>query len=213
MLIALVVANLIAIGSDGAEIALMDRLIAGERVTDGEIQANDNRQMVIGLILVALWLVAAVVFIRWFHAAYRNLRAFGLELRFRPGWSIGAWFVPFFNLWRPKQIANDIWRGSDPNLPRHLDPWSRPIPPLLGLWWAAWIASILVSRGAFRSSLSASTAEEFRTAAVVDIVGLTIEIAAAVLAIAFVRRATARQEGRAARLELTPTAAPALEAA
>lgn len=27
-----------------------------------------------------------------------------------------AWFIPFFNLVRSKQIANDIWRGSEPGV-------------------------------------------------------------------------------------------------
>ena len=181
----------------------MERVVTGDPVTDAEIEANDSRQMTVGVLVLALWVAAAVVSIRWFHAAYRNMRAFGLNLRFRPGWSIAAWFVPVLNLWRPKQIANDIWRGSDPALPVHLDPWSRPVPALVGFWWAAWIVGLLVSRGAFRSSFSASTAEEFRTAAIVDLVGLAIEIAGAVLAIVFVRRATARQDARVAELRAT----------
>lgn len=197
---ALILASVAAIGLDGAEIELMDRVAAGQVVTTTELEANERRQAAVGILLIGLWIASAVVFIRWFSAAYRNLGAFGLAPRFKTGWAIGSWFVPFLNLWRPKQIANDIWRGSDPELPSHVDPWSRPVPTVLGLWWAAWVIGLFVGRGALRSSFSATTAEEFRTAAIVDIVGLTINIAAAVLAVVFVRQATARQEARAARV-------------
>jgi len=209
--VALILASLVAIGSDGAEIALLDRAISGEPVSTAEIEANDSRQAGVSLLVIAVWVVAAVVFIRWLYAAYKNVATFGLRLRFRPGWAIGAWFVPILNFWRPKQIANDIWRGSDATLAKHLDPWSQPVPALIWLWWAAWIVGLFLSRGAFRSSFSASTAEEFRTAAIVDIVGLAIEITGAVLAILFVRRATARQEACAAAARATEQ--PELKAA
>jgi hypothetical protein len=57
---------------------------------------------------------------RLFRRAYRNLPALGAESpRFSSGWAVGAWFVPFLNLVRPKQIMDDIWRASDPALPAH----------------------------------------------------------------------------------------------
>ena len=34
-------------------------------------------------------------------------------LRYGNGWAIGAWFVPILSLVRPKQMANEIWRGSE----------------------------------------------------------------------------------------------------
>ena len=39
----------------------------------------------------------------------------GRHLRYGTGWAIGAWFIPIFNLFRPKQIANDIDRASAPD--------------------------------------------------------------------------------------------------
>ncbi len=77
---------------------------------------------------------------RGFLRAYANGPALGLhDPRFGKGWAIGAWFVPILNLFRPKQIANDIWRGSDSALPAHAsDSWyNRPTPVLLAWWWAA----------------------------------------------------------------------------
>ena len=54
-----------------------------------------------------------MVFIRWLSRAYKNLdvAAPGFR-RYGHGWAIGSWFVPFLNLWRPKEIINDIHRGG-----------------------------------------------------------------------------------------------------
>lgn len=198
--VAVIIASAVAIVFDVMQIGIAARIVAGEYVSSAELEASDNRQAIIALVVLGLWVVAAIVFIRWFAAAYHNVAAFGHELRFKTGWAIGGWFVPILSFWRPKQIANDIWRGSDPAAPRHVDIWSRPVPTLFGLWWAAWIIGLFLSRAAFRSGLSASTAEELQTAAMLDALGFAIDIAGAALAIVVVRRTTARQTACAAHL-------------
>jgi hypothetical protein len=202
--IALIAASLVAVVFDAIQIEIASRAIAGESVSREELEASDSRQAVIALVVLGLWVIAAVAFIRWFSAAYRNVGAFGHTHRFRTGWAVGGWFVPILSFWRPKQIANDIWRGSDPAVPPHLDVWSRPVPALFGLWWAAWIIGLFVSRAAFRSGLTASTAEELQTAAALDAIGFLIDITAATLAILVVRRTTVRQTTCAAQLRSVP---------
>jgi len=106
----------VAVVSDALEYALLGRIADGERPSDAEITFNDTRQAVIGLAQTGLQIALYVAFIMWFYRAYSNLPRLGVTggLRFGPGWAIGAWFVPFLNLVRPKAIANDIWKGSDP---------------------------------------------------------------------------------------------------
>src|SRR5919109_1136700 len=88
----------VAVLSDWLEWRLMDRIIAGEEVTDAEATSNDNRQGTIGLVQLTLTIAAAVVFIRWMYAAYRNLDYVAPgERRYGAGWAIGSWFVPFLN--------------------------------------------------------------------------------------------------------------------
>ena len=69
----------------------------------------------------------------WTGLAYRNLFALGVgDLRFAPGWGVWAWFVPFLNFVRPKQIVDDLWRSTTPG-----DAWPRPpVPGMLHVWWA-----------------------------------------------------------------------------
>ena len=100
----------------------------------------------------AAYLAAAIAFIVWFRRAYRNTAGLGATgMRYKPGWSTGAWFVPILNLFRPKQISNDIWRASDPELPRQATGWQgNEVHALIHWWWAIWIVA------GFFSNISAS---------------------------------------------------------
>jgi Protein kinase domain/Domain of unknown function (DUF4328) len=162
-------------------------------------------------------LVTAVLFLLWFRRAYRNLEALGARgLRFAGGWAIGAWFVPILSLVRPKQLLNDIWRASDPDLPVDNDgSWGRkPVPSVLTWWWLAFLASMIAR---------AITTESVHTLAVVMTFGLAsqpldqvqptsgiqsladlLSIVAGLLALRIVRLITGRQEARAARLAASP---------
>ena len=45
------------------------------------------------------FIVALVLFLRWLHLSYCNLRALGTQgMRFTPGWAVGYWFVPVLNI-------------------------------------------------------------------------------------------------------------------
>ena len=197
-----IVIDLVALGSDLSERALLERIESGELVTDSEADANDRRQVIVASVQGAVFIVTAAFFIAWFHRAYRNLRALGAkELRFRPGWAVGGWFVPILNLWRPKQIANDIWRASNPALPREAaDAWNDPTPPLLLFWWLAFVAGEWLYNVATRLSFQAEEIGELKTVAGTFIVGDILWAIAGVLALVVVRRTTARQQGRAAAL-------------
>ena len=180
----------------------MNRVVAGGHVAIGDLDATDTRQRVAGAAYLVGLVVAGVLFIRWFHAAYANLRALGQnDLRFKPGWAIGSWFVPFLNLRRPKQIANDIWSGSNETAPSYSAAgWKDvPAPQLLAWWWAAWLGSSFLSNIAARG-FNRQTAEDIRTADWVDLAACVIGIVGVALAIVIVRRVTERQALRAQRL-------------
>jgi hypothetical protein len=52
------------------------------------------------------------------------------------GWSVGAWFIPLFNLVRPKQIIDDAWRSSSPTISRSQSP-----PWWCHVWWGVFLIS------------------------------------------------------------------------
>ena len=180
------------------------------RYSDAEPVDEDAELPVVlfsGLVAVAqfaLYVAVIVLFIVWFHRAYSNLHALGAGyLRWGKGWAIGAWFVPILNLWRPKQIANDIWRGSDPNAPPEQgSAWrERDVPAVFQWWWGAFLVSQWIGNAAGRTVWTADTPTELARSAALHVVANAIDILAALLAIAVVRRTTARQDERAARVD------------
>jgi Domain of unknown function (DUF4328) len=196
VLAALVVADVLAVlvGAHGR--ALLDRPV----VTETQLDAFVDRQALVGLVQLGLYMAAIVVFIRWFSLAYRNLRPLVTELRFGTGWAIGAWFVPILNLVRPKAIANDIWRASEPGAD---ESWRQGrAPGFLGLWWAVFLLAGVVDRVSSRGYVEAETVEELSSATGVFMLADGLSVVAGVLAILVVRRLTARQELHARRVAL-----------
>jgi hypothetical protein len=221
-LVAVIATDILAIGSDLLEIRLMGRLVDGADVSPSSLDSDDIRQGVVALVVFAAYVAAIVLFIRWFHRAYSNLPALRSSPRFTRGWAIWGWFVPILWFWRPKQIANDIWRGSDPS-PRSLEIAKTDVATLLGLWWAVWIISGLVYTRSTLAYLNTPTAtdagvsamlgstddaEAIRNIAILDVVASGIDIAAAVLAILVVRELTSRQLARERMLATAPDPAP-----
>lgn len=151
-------------------------------------------------------LIAGVVagfFIAWMYRAYSNLlRTSVAGLRFQPGWAIGAWFIPFFNWIRPKQMIDDVWRAGETGVQVRDASWrSRPVSPLLHWWWALWVgASILgvvaVIVGFDEDGVlrGATEFEQEQTAATIAAPGMLCLVAAAVLACIVIRRITERDD-------------------
>jgi Protein kinase domain/Domain of unknown function (DUF4328) len=165
-------------------------------------------------VVQALWfLVSATLFLAWFRRAYANLAPLGARrLRYGRWWAVGAWVLPVLSLFRPKQLLNDIWRASDPGLPPDMgDRWRhRPVSPLLGWWWLAFLASILVrsitteavhaAASVMTLGLLPSQLDRFQASADVQVLADLLTVLAGLLALGVVRRTTMRQEQRAARL-------------
>ncbi|TMD58298.1 MAG: DUF4328 domain-containing protein [Chloroflexi bacterium] len=142
-----VLAAIVGALSSAQQLDLVQRIVARAFISDSEIEANDARQMFVGLVQTAIAVVNALVFLVWVHGARKALDALGLQgLRFGPRWSIGWFFVPFANLIRPPQIINDIWKGSDPQNDRS-DPtsWrSASTTALVPLWWGTFLVTDVV---------------------------------------------------------------------
>ena len=204
VLLAIAAIDVLAVAAGVGQYVLLGRIEAGEAVSDAAVDESDTRVAVVAIVQVAAYLTAMVLFIRWFHRAYRNLPALGASgIRFRPGWAIGGWFVPILGLWRPKQIANDIWRASDPDRPtgQGMGWQEAAVPTLLGLWWAAFLLENWLGNIAFRLSIrGGDEIPDLERETVVFALSDLVGIAGALLAAEVVRRTTARQEERAARL-------------
>ncbi len=166
-------------------------------------------------------LVTALLFLLWFRRAYHNLAPLGARgLRFAGGWAIGAWFVPLLGLVRPKQVLNDIWRASDPELPVDDDgSWRRkPVPSVLTWWWLAFLASMIARAITTESvhalavlmtfGLASRALDQVQPTSGVQSLADLLSVVAGLLALRVVRIITARQEARAARVATSPPHTP-----
>jgi hypothetical protein len=93
-------------------------------------------------------LTTAIPFWIWFYQAHRNLKRFQVSgLNYTPGWAVGGFLVPIYNLFRPCQVAQEVWKASDPVVvPGDRYGWrKRPVSAVIGWWWACWLFSNLVT--------------------------------------------------------------------
>ncbi len=217
-----IVVNLISLIIALSYADTIDAVLSGERVTRQEAFDAEDAFAVSGLLYFAATVAAAIGFLVWFSRGYNNIPAVVRQpLRYSTGWAIGAWFIPIFNLFRPKQIANDLWRSGDPAAKDNPD-WTRlTVAPLVHWWWAGWIlasivagvASMLISIDPVLSdSVTAYPSGDFgqsirddleleHAGAIVNGISSVVLFVAAVLAIAFVNRASERQDRELGRLQ------------
>jgi hypothetical protein len=190
--------TVITLSSTYLQYKLCQRLLADEKVPQAELKANDARQEALGLGSLPLLVVCGIVFLGWFYRAYANLPALGASnLAYTPGWAVGCWFVPFLNLWRPVQIAQEIWRKSNPTG----GPESGS-SVLIGLWWVARLLSIVLGHVARLTSQEVRSPATLADATVALLVSDIAELIAALLALAVVSRIDARQAARAEALRV-----------
>jgi Domain of unknown function (DUF4328) len=202
-LVSLGVAGLLELGRLASSVGLRSAAGGG-----GSVSGAHHAYIVWNNIFGLAALVTAGVFISWFYRAYRNLRRLGVQnLRYGPGWAIGAWFVPILSLFRPKQIANDIWRGSERGVEVSVQWRQVEVPALIHWWWGlfltqwilSWISSSVTASGYHKlttSSFAGGTPEaglsQIKTGTAVDILASITGIAAVVVAIMVVSRVSRR---------------------
>ncbi len=199
-LVAVFAVMLCASGVLGA--ALANRISVVQDIKAGDFsdvlqRANDADDFVSGAAVFygLTQLVIVVLFIVWqFRAAKNNEALDRVGARFGPGWSIGAWFIPLANLVIPVMILQDLWRGATPERPRGDPRWrSAKGSWLVGIWWAAWLISLLrygASNAGLHDSSSLDDIEASNTVALIGVVATAI---AAVLAACVVWQLSRRQ--------------------
>jgi multisubunit Na+/H+ antiporter MnhC subunit len=177
--------------------------VLGDNETGGRVfdtkAVNDANALPAAMILLS-FLVALAIFVLliiWLYRAAKNNEALGRQNpRLGPGWAIGGWFIPVANFVIPFIVMDDVWRGSDPSIPRGDPNWRRSLT--FGAIWAwlvtavIWFVPTLIASST--GDVRADEPEKVRRDDILRIIGAVGAIIAAVLAILVTRRIAARQE-------------------
>lgn len=137
-------------------------------LTVDDVYAESGLIFLAAALLQFVTMVSSFVFIgMWIYRAAWNGRAFAgaRQLDFTPGWSVGWYFLPIANLWKPYQAMKEIWRASA--RPDKVD--AAEVPGWLPLWWFLWLAFSFTSNFASRTSWRAQTPEAEMNAALASI--------------------------------------------
>jgi hypothetical protein len=163
------VGEILTLTSAGMQLSLLTRA----SYTEEEAFANDARERLVSGMVMLLYWVTAIVYARWLFLAHRNLPALGAEnLRFRPGWALGWFFIPLANLWKPCQAMSDLMRASKDPRHWHLD----ETPPLVISWWILWLVVSNGGNAVLRMTLRSDSLETLRLATTMEIVLTVLSI-------------------------------------
>jgi hypothetical protein len=136
---------------------------------------------IVGLVQVILAIITGITFLRWIYRSNKNLRALsGESMAFTPGWSVGWYFIPIANLWKPYQVMKEIWNVSHKgNATDH---------GVLGWWWALWLISNFLRRLSFKLVMRADDASSYAASSMTFIISDGLDVILNVVALVMVTR-------------------------
>jgi hypothetical protein len=141
------------------------------------------------LVLLVTLFVSGFLTLKWIYRVTMNSHTLASGLRVSPPWSIGWFFVPFANLYKPFQALDDAWRVSlSPESWRGQD-----TPSLLRWWWGLWITCSVLDNASFRLQMRVHDAGAALFTAGLDAVSDTLWIPLCLLLVRVVRRLSAQQ--------------------
>lgn len=201
-----ILVNIIAMIADISQMNLIQRAIDGHSISELDAAENDSRVQTIAIFQLFVFITTAIFFLVWKNQAYKNLdplNATGRE--YSSGWAVGAYFVPFLNLFRPFQIMREIWRGSDPNFINNSInsniTWKvAPSNPILPLWWTFSLINKFFGYLSFRMSNQINTIQQIKNYSTVTLISDIIGIPYAIILIILAKDLNKRQEEKYKKL-------------
>ena len=145
------------------------------------IVAQSIAQFIIGIVTI-------VFFLMWFRRAYGNLRRLGIvKLRYGDVHTIWSFIVPILNLFRPYQIAKEIYIKTQKSI-NFYKPLYIPKTEIAFIfaWWMAFLTHTIYGRYTFRKSLRAVTFEDYRELNEIYIISDSIDCFAILITVLFI---------------------------
>lgn len=175
--------SIIAIISGFMEYELLTNFKSGNFVSEASAvaaaESNDTRQGAVGVIQFLVFIISGIIILKWIYRANLNARNKGAaDMQFTPGWSIGWYFLPIANLWKPYQAMKEIWKAS-----KNPESWkTESVSSLLPWWWFVWIISNLITNASFKLAMKA---EELNQLIMANVVTIASDVAGIVLSFVF----------------------------
>ncbi len=185
---------LLAVASGFAERGTLHALDSGIFETNEAAaqaaQSNDSRQGLVSVCQMLVFIIGGVLTLRWIHRMCHNALVKASTMQFTPGWSIGWYFIPIANLWKPFQAMGEIWDKSQ----QQAGTSGREPGGLLGLWWTLWLGYSFLSNAAVRLSMSVNDIDSALTANALTVASDILIVPLCIVFIFIVKRLSAMQE-------------------
>jgi len=166
-------------------------LLSSPTFSQVEADANDARQQIIFMLSWIIFILTGITFLLWVYRANLNCHGFDAQgMRFSPGWSVGYFFIPVFNLFEPYFAMKEIWQVStDPT------EWRREMGgPLIGWWWALWLISLLILALSFLLPTDVASIDALRNMTMLSVTSSFTDILLFIVALLLVSAIYNKQE-------------------
>lgn len=149
--------------------------------SDGELAINLLQGL--GIISLLVFIASAIFILKWIYRANYNAAQLGaLNMNYKPAWSIGYYFIPVFNLWKPYLAMKEIWVASK----NPFDWQVTKTTSLLPIWWALWLSSNILNQTIFRLSAEAVELPELMKLNMLSQISNTLDIPLALVTLALI---------------------------
>ena len=176
-----IVLSAVAFCSSWLQLDLLSAIKKGLYPSIAEVESNETRQRIIGIVWVVSYLITDIVFFVWIYRANYNARKLGVEgMKFTPAWSVGWFFVPIASLWKPFQAMNEIWKASKYSSPE----WkNQPTDPIVGWWWASWLIFFFIGNVLLQMATGTKTIQWWYNFNIMQLIGYMVRIPLSILVI------------------------------
>ncbi|WP_103068529.1 DUF4328 domain-containing protein [Aquimarina sediminis] len=172
------------------ELELLKNAQIEQYIDEGEANANDMRQGVIGIVQFIIYIISVVLFLNWFRRAYGNLHRLKISyLNHKETMAVWSWIIPIISLFRPVQIMTEIWTETQEKI-KKMDS-SYLIENggfIIGLWWTLFIISNFIGKYVVKTAFKQDTIEQLIEGSRAMIISDLIQIPEALLVILIVFR-------------------------
>lgn len=193
LFIVIIILDIASFLADYVEYTFMAKIDDGITISDEKYELLEIVQGIFGLAYILIMILVIIMFLRWFRRAYYNLGKL-TSTESTEGWAAGAWFIPFYNLYKPQRIMRELYDKTNRILKLNDPQYQRIETSLIGFWWALWIISNIGSNRSTRMYLRAETARDYMTSLSLSMPMSIVSIAAAILIILIIKKYASMEE-------------------